>query len=274
MVHPIMPKATAVWLVEYTALSFTQIGAFCGLHQLEVQAIADEDVSIGMQGMDPIASGELTREEIDRCSADPAAEMKQAKPSIQVRPKQKGARYTPLSKRQDRPDAIAWLLKNYAELSDAQISRLIGTTKPTINAIRDKSHWNTPNIKPQNPVNLGLCSGQGLEKVVSKARAAKEKEAREAERKAAKAAKAKAAQTEIAGDTTAKGEAAEAAPTATEESGADATAQEDGAAAGTPGAGEAGGETVETASTPTDEGGTDASAQATEAESAPETTRD
>ncbi len=203
MVHPIMPKATAVWLVENTALTFTQIGAFCGLHELEVQAIADEDVSIGMQGMDPIASGELTRDEIDRCSADPSAEMKTAKPAIQPRPKQKGARYTPLSKRQDRPDAIAWLLKNYAELSDAQISRLIGTTKPTINAMRDKSHWNTPNIKPQKPVNLGLCSGQDLEKVVSRARVAQEKEAAEAERRAAKAAKA--AQKKIDIDKTAKG---------------------------------------------------------------------
>ena len=220
MAHPIMPKATAVWLVENTALTFSQIGEFCGLHELEVQAIADEDVAIGMQGMDPIASGELTGEEIERCSADPTASLETAKPTIsQPRAKQKGARYTPLSKRQDRPDAIAWLLKNYPELSDAQISRLIGTTKPTINAIRDKTHWNTPNIKPQNPVNLGLSSGEDLEKVVARARAAKEKEAAEAERRAAKKAKGKAAGTTGAGESQggtaqAAGEAAGAAPAA------------------------------------------------------------
>ena len=201
MAHPIMPKATAVWLVEQTALTFGQIGEFCGLHELEVQAIADDDVAIGMQGMDPIASGELTSDEIERCTADPNASLKMAKPAIpQPRARQKGARYTPLSKRQDRPDAIAWLLKNYPELSDAQISRLIGTTKPTINAIRDKSHWNTPNIKPQNPVNLGLCSGEDLEKVVARARAAQERVASDAERQAAEKTKDEAAGTATAGD--------------------------------------------------------------------------
>ena len=292
MAHPIMPKATAVWLVENTALTFTQIGAFCGLHELEVQAIADEDVSIGMQGMDPIDSGELTREEIDRCSADPAAEMKPAKPAI-ARPKQKGARYTPLSKRQDRPDAIAWLLKNYPELSDAQISRLIGTTKPTINAIRDKSHWNTPNIKPQNPVNLGLCTGQDLEKVVARARTAREKEAAEAERraaKAAKAAKAAPAPTEeseatapgkdaiagTAGAEGAAGETAEAAsPAPTDVFGTDTPAPEDVGAAGMAGAGEAGSEGIEAAPPPaTEESGSDATAPSTDAESTPGTARD
>ena len=166
MAHPIMPKATAVWLVENTALTFSQIGEFCGLHELEVQAIADEDVAFGMQGMDPIASGELTSEEIERCSVDSNASLKTAKPTIpKPRAKQKGARYTPLSKRQDRPDAIAWLLKNYPELSDAQISRLIGTTKPTINAIRDKSHWNhdqhqAPEPRQPGPV-LGSRPGKG-----------------------------------------------------------------------------------------------------------------
>ena len=232
MAHPIMPKATAVWLVENTALTFSQIGEFCGLHELEVQAIADEDVAFGMQGMDPIASGELTSEEIERCSVDSNASLKTAKPTIpKPRAKQKGARYTPLSKRQDRPDAIAWLLKNYPELSDAQISRLIGTTKPTINAIRDKSHWNTTNIKPQNPVNLGLCSGQDLEKVVTRARAAQEKEAAEAERRAAKKAKGKAAGTAGAGE--AKGGTAGTAQAAGE---VNTTAQGDGAVAGTPAA--------------------------------------
>ncbi len=177
MTQPLMPKATAVWLVENTSLTFDQIADFCGMHSLEVQAVADGEVGVGIQGMDPIASGELTIEEIERCSKDPNARLLAAKPSIpQPRSRPKGARYTPLSKRQDRPDAIAWLLKNYPELSDSQISRLIGTTKPTINAVRDKTHWNSPNIKPQNPVSLGLCTPADLEKAVETARkrAAKE----------------------------------------------------------------------------------------------------
>ncbi len=172
MAQPLMPKATAVWLVENTVLTFDQIATFCGMHHLEVQAIADDEVAIGMQGMDPIANGELTQEEIDRCAADPAQQLVQAKRKIEIPvAKQKGARYTPVSKRQDRPDAISWLLKNFPELSDAQISRLIGTTKPTINAIRDKTHWNSTNIKQKNPVSLGLCSGADLEKIVAIAKA-------------------------------------------------------------------------------------------------------
>lgn len=166
-----MPKATAVWLVENTVLTFPQIAEFCGLHDLEVQAIADDEVAMGMQGLDPIACGELTQEELDRCVANPKAKVAMAKPSIPLpKVRQKGARYTPVAKRQDRPDAIAWLVKNHPELSDAQISRLIGTTKPTINAIRDRTHWNTSNIKPQNPVALGLCISVDLEKMVSIAR--------------------------------------------------------------------------------------------------------
>ena len=153
MAHPLMPKATAVWLVENTALTFEQIAKFCGLHDLEVQAIADDEVAMGMQGLDPIACGELSQEELDRCIADPSAKIEMAKPNIPLpKIRQKGARYTPVSKRQDRPDAIAWLVKNHPELTDAQISRLIGTTKPTINAIRERTHWNISNIKPQNPV--------------------------------------------------------------------------------------------------------------------------
>jgi hypothetical protein len=167
-----MPKATAVWLVENTALTFDQIADFCGLHPLEVQAIADDEVAVGMQGMDPIVNGELTGEEIERCSGDPSARLEAAKPSIPMpKDRPKGARYTPVSKRQDRPDAIAWLLKNYPELSDGQVSKLIGTTKPTINAVRDRTHWNAPQIKPRNPVGLGLCSSADLEKVVAIARA-------------------------------------------------------------------------------------------------------
>ena len=165
MAAPLMPKATAVWLVENTALTFEQIAEFCNLHPLEIQAIADGEVGIGIQGLDPIVNGELTQEEIDRCVADPNGRLVQAKTrNPQPRAKPKGARYTPVSKRQDRPDAIAWLLKNYPELGDAQISRLIGTTKPTINSVRDKTHWNAQNIKPQNPVGLGLCSRAGFGK--------------------------------------------------------------------------------------------------------------
>jgi len=165
-----MPKATAVWLVENTALTFEQIADFCGLHALEVQAIADDEVAFGMQGMDPVGAGELTMAEIERCVGDPSARLNPAPDRTPVA-KKKGARYTPVSKRQDRPDAIAWLLKNYPEMSDAQISRLVGTTKPTIASVRDRSHWNSPNIKAQNPVGLGICSAADLEKMVAVARA-------------------------------------------------------------------------------------------------------
>lgn len=170
MTHPLMPKATAVWLVENTALSFEQIADFCGLHSLEVQAIADDEVAIGMQGLDPISAGELTLDEVERCQADPASRLNPAENRTPVA-KKKGARYTPVSKRQDRPDAISWLVKNYPEISDAQISRLIGTTKPTINSIRERTHWNITNIKAQNPVSLGLCSAENLEKSVAISRA-------------------------------------------------------------------------------------------------------
>lgn len=176
MALPLMPKATAVWLVENTALSFIQIADFCGLHELEIQAIADGDVGMGMQGLDPIANGQLTQAELDRCANDPASRLKLAK-STNPMPKArgKGARYTPVSKRQDRPDGIAWLVKNHPELQDVQISKLLGTTKPTIKAIRDKTHWNSANITPRNPVTLGLCTEADLEKVViiARARAAK-----------------------------------------------------------------------------------------------------
>ena len=170
MTNPLMPKATAVWLVENTALSFEQIADFCGLHALEVNAIADDEVVFGMQGMNPVSAGDLTLDEIERCQVDPTARLNPAPTRTPVA-KKKSARYTPVSKRQDRPDAIAWLLKNYPELRDAQISKLIGTTKPTINAIRDRSHWNTANIKAQNPISLGLCSADDLEKIVAIARA-------------------------------------------------------------------------------------------------------
>ncbi len=172
MARPLMPKATAVWLIDNTGLSFQQISEFCGLHMLEIQAIADGEVAIGMQGLDPVKGGELEAEEIARCEADPAARLKITK-SAEAHAKQqkKKARYTPVSKRQDRPDGIAWLLKNYPDLTDGQIGKLVGTTKPTINSIRERSHWNMANIKPQNPVGLGLCSGADLEKAIAVARA-------------------------------------------------------------------------------------------------------
>ena len=172
MAQPLMPKATAVWLIDNTALTFDQIADYCGLHSLEVQAIADGEVAPGMHGLDPTANGQLEKEEITRCEADPAGRMVMAKPTVPLpKVRQKGARYTPISKRQDRPDAIAWLLRNHPELSDAQVSRLIGTTKPTINAIRDKTHRNMTNIKPQSPIYLGLCTAPDLEKMVAIARA-------------------------------------------------------------------------------------------------------
>lgn len=170
MTLPLMPKATAVWLVENTTLTFDQIAEFCGLHALEVQAIADGEVAVQMQGLDPVANGQLTTEEIRRCEQDPASRLQlsaQAQPVPLV--KHKGPRYTPISKRQDKPDAIAWLLKNHPELSDGQISKLVGTTKPTIQAVRDRTHWNATNIKPRHPVALGLCTLPELEAAVARA---------------------------------------------------------------------------------------------------------
>ncbi len=167
---PLMPKATAVWLVENTSLTFDQIGEFCGLHQLEVRAIADGEVAVQMQGLDPVANGQITLAEIERCQKDPALRLaisREALPAQLV--KHKGPRYTPIAKRQDKPDAISWLVKNHPELSDGQISKLVGTTKPTIQAVRDRSHWNTTNIKPRHPVALELCTMEELEKAVKRA---------------------------------------------------------------------------------------------------------
>ena len=167
---PLMPKATAVWLIENTALTFRQIGAFCGLHDLEVQSIADDEVAVGMVGYDPITNGQLTQAEIERCEADSAERLKLAKTDV-PRPasRTKGPRYTPVARRGDKPDAIAWLVKHFPNLKDAQISRLIGTTKPTITAIRDRSHWNMATISARDPVGLGLCNRQDLDKEVKRA---------------------------------------------------------------------------------------------------------
>jgi hypothetical protein len=182
---PLMPKATAVWLVDNTALSFEQVADFCGLHALEVQAIADEEVAIGMQGLDPVSNGQLTREEIIRCEADTSHRLQLSTSDIPIpEARGKGPRYTPLSKRQDKPDAIAWLIRHYPELSDAQVGRIIGTTKPTINSIRDRSHWNSPNLRPRSPVEIGLCSMDELESNLEAARLRATRKA-DRERKAA-----------------------------------------------------------------------------------------
>ncbi|SLN74270.1 DUF1013 domain-containing protein [Oceanibacterium hippocampi] len=186
MALPLMPKATAVWLIDNTSLTFEQIADFCGLHELEVKGIADDEVQIGIVGQDPIANGQLTREEIDRCQADRSFRLKLADPKVQVdMPKRRGGRYTPVSKRGDRPDAIAWILKFHPEITDAQIQKLLGTTKHTINAVRDRTHWNMSNIRPHDPVGLGICTQGELDEAVTKAqRRLGEKEAREARERA------------------------------------------------------------------------------------------
>jgi hypothetical protein len=176
--QPLMPKATAVWLVDNTALSFEQIADFCKLHPLEVRSIADGDAAQGIKGLDPIQTGQLTREEIEAGEADPNHKLKLAEPKVrlpEVKPTGKGGRYTPVSRRQDRPNAILWLVRNHPELKDAQIMRLVGTTKSTIQSIRDRTHWNSAGLQPMDPVTLGLCSQIQLDFEVS--RAAKEKPA-------------------------------------------------------------------------------------------------
>ncbi|RJY09600.1 DUF1013 domain-containing protein [Aurantiacibacter aquimixticola] len=165
---PLMPHATASWLVDNTSLSFTQIADFCGLHILEVQAMADDLASTKYTGRDPVHSGELTHEEIERGQTDANYSLVMQKAPVDVS-RTKGPRYTPVSKRQDKPDGIAWILRNHPEISDAQIGRLIGTTRNTINAIRDRSHWNIQNIQPKDPVTLGLCSQRELDAAVAKA---------------------------------------------------------------------------------------------------------
>jgi len=188
----LMPKATAVWLVDSTALTFEQIAAFCGLHDLEVRGIADGEVAVGIRGHDPIANDQLTREEIVRCEGDKSLRLSLSTPSTKVPQRTRRARYTPVSKRQDRPNAISWLIKNYPELNDAQIGKLLGTTKSTITAVRERTHWNTQNISPHDPLLLGICSEQELLEELRKAQKRQEREAKKAEREAAKKAAAKA----------------------------------------------------------------------------------
>ena len=171
---PLMAKATAVWLVDNTTITFKQVADFCDLHELEVQGIADGDVAAGVKGFDPITNNQLTQEEIDAAEGDATHKLKlKFNPASVGEEKRRGPRYTPLSKRQDRPASILWLVKFHPELSDAQISKLVGTTKPTIQALRERTHWNISNIQPIDPVALGLCKQTELDAVVQKAAAKK-----------------------------------------------------------------------------------------------------
>ena len=166
---PVLPKATAIWLIDNTTLTFKQIAGFCGIHELEVKGIADGEVATGIKGLDPIYGGQLTKEEITRCERDPSAQLALSSSVIYdiVSKKQKQPKYTPIARRHDKPDAIYWLVKNYPEIEDTKIVKLIGTTKSTIETIRDRSHWNMKNIRPRDPVLLGICTQTELDKVVA-----------------------------------------------------------------------------------------------------------
>ena len=169
---PLMPKATAVWLVEHTSLTFEQIADFCHLHPLEVKGIADGEVAQGIKGADPIGAGQLAREEIDRAQGSAEYRLKMSPPKVklpEMKTVKRGPRYTPVSRRHDRPNAILWLLRNHAELKDAQIIRLVGTTKTTIQQIRERTHWNSASLQPMDPVTLGLCSQIDLDLEVGRA---------------------------------------------------------------------------------------------------------
>ena len=170
MALPIMPKLTAIWLLDNTALTFKQIATFCGMHELEIQAIADDENNGKIQGLNPVSNGQLTQEEIDRCSKKSSEELVLAKDLTKAsRQGKKSAKYVPISKRGDKPDAIAWFLKQHPdELTDAQIVRLVGTTKNTIEAVRSKAHWNHKNIKTKDPVSLGLCKSEDIVKALER----------------------------------------------------------------------------------------------------------
>src|SRR5271154_5878302 len=184
---PLMPKATAVWLVDNSSLTFEQIADFCGLHPLEVKGIADEDVAKGIKGQDPVASGQLTRDQIEKAEADPKLRLKLAVSKHKMPPvkAKKIPRYTPVSKRQDKPDAVYWILRNHPEFTDADIVKLIGTTKATIQKIRERSHWNATNIKAVDPVTLGLCSQLELDFAVERASIKHERAQKRAAKKGA-----------------------------------------------------------------------------------------
>ncbi len=192
MDKPLMPKATAVWLIDNTGLTFDQIADFCGLHPLEVKGIADGEVGAGIRGLDPIGQGMVTRAEIERCQKDPKLRLKIARSvAADIKPpKRREPRYTPLSKRQDRPDAIAWLLRHHPELADQQICKLLGTTKNTVEAVRERTHWKSQEIRPRDPVLLGLCQQIELDDAVARAKADAEKAASKAAAKSAGAGEA------------------------------------------------------------------------------------
>jgi hypothetical protein len=182
---PLMPKATAVWLVDNTSMSFEQIADFCGLHPLEVKGIADEDVAKGIKGQDPVSSGQLTREQIEQAEKDPKVRLKLAvskhkMPAVKAK---KIPRYTPVSKRQDKPDAVYWIVRNHPEFTDADIIKIVGTTKATIQKIRERSHWNATNIKAVDPVTLGLCSQIELDLAVERASVRRDRMIKKVERK-------------------------------------------------------------------------------------------
>ena len=186
MTLPLMPKATAIWLVDNTALSFKQIADFCGMHELEIKGIADGEVGIGIKGLNPITNNQLAKEEIERCENDSDSELQIIinETSLKTDQSKKKNKYTPLSKRQDRPDAVYWLIRNHPELKDSQIARLVGSTKNTIDGIRNRTNWNMNNIRPQDPVGLGLCKQVELDEALAKAersriRAQKKKEKEE-----------------------------------------------------------------------------------------------
>ena len=188
-----MPKATAVWLIDNTSLSFDQIADFCGLHALEIQGIADGEVAVGIVGRDPISNAEVAREEIDRCGADSSGRLVMLEPEIDLQQRRTGPKYTPLSKRQNRPDAIAWLIKFHPELTDVQVCKMVGTTKPTVVSVRDRSHWNSPNLQPLDPVSLGMCSQTELDEAVQAAAQRIQRKADRERRAAAKSAREKEA---------------------------------------------------------------------------------
>ncbi len=178
---PILPKATCIWLIENTSLTFKQIADFCGIHELEVKGIADGEVAGGISGVDPIANGQLTKEELERCSANPTTrlQLSVSKSYELAQKKKKQFKYTPIARRQDKPDAIYWILKNCPNIQDSQLIKLIGTTKSTIAAIRDRTHWNMKNIRPRDPVLLALCSQIELDRFMTQTKPAGSSESNE-----------------------------------------------------------------------------------------------
>lgn len=192
MTLPLMPKATAVWLIENTSLTFKQIADFCGLHELEIKGIADGDVAVGIKAYNPILSNQLTRDEIEASSNDPRRPLNLVEKNVEFEVKKMvGPKYTPISQREDKPNAIAWLTKNYPTLTDAQICKLVGSTKNTVDAIRNRKHWNMSNISPKDPVMANLCTQTDLQDAIDKAQKKQERESKKKEREARKIAKSK-----------------------------------------------------------------------------------